>query len=304
MGLYLRRAAPALSLALLLYGLSGMAADSTGPGLPAGLPPITQSGGEHLAGKVIWHDLITPDLDGAKHFYSALFGWSYRDIGSNYSVAYSGGDAVGGIFQRPLRTGAQRQPLWLTFIAVADAGNAVRTAEQNGAKVLAGPKAHPDRGEQAVLSDPEGAMFAVITSSSGDPPDYQAEPGAWIWSVLLVRNADQEASFYQKVFDYEVFDISEGEPLQVVLSSQDYARATVRPLVHAARGRPRWLGFVRVQDVATAASKAKSLGARVLVEPRTDRHGGRIAVIADPAGAPVGLMEWNGSGTQSVQVPK
>jgi len=35
------------------------------------------------------------------------------------------------------------------------------------------------------------------------------------------------------------------------------------------------------------------LGGRVLVEPRIDRHGGRIAVVADPSGAPVGLMEWS-----------
>jgi len=299
-----RRALQALSFALLLYGPAAMAAEPAGRGLPADLPPVTQSGGEHLSGKVIWHDLITPDLEAAKRFYSALFGWSYRDLSGSYSVAYSGGEAVGGIFQRPLRSGAQRQPLWLTFIAVGDAGQAARLAEQNGAKILAGPSSRPNRGEQAVLSDPEGAMFGVLTSSNGDPPDYQADPGAWIWSVLLVHDSDQEATFYQKIFDYEVFDISEGEPLQVVLSSQDYARATVRPLARGARGRPRWLGFVRVEDVASAASKAQSLGARVLVEPRTDRHGGRIAVIADPAGAPLGLMEWNGSGSQSAQVPK
>ncbi len=304
MSLCPHRAALALSLALLPCAPLSFAAEATGPSLPADLPPITQSAGEHLMGKVIWHDLVTPNLDAAKRFYSGLFGWTFRDLGSDYCVAYSQGEAVGGIFQRPLPPGAHRQPLWLSFIAVNDVGNAARIAEQNGAKVLAGPKSHPNRGEQAVLSDPEGVMFGVLASSSGDPPDYLANPGAWIWSAVLVRDPDREASFYQKVFDYEVFDISEGEPLQVVLSSQDYARATIRPRANEARGRPRWLGFVRVEDAVSAASKAQSLGARVLVEPRTDRHGGRIAVIADPTGAPLGLMEWNASGTQSAQEPK
>jgi uncharacterized protein len=299
-----RRAALALWLTLLLYVPRSLAAEAAGPSLPADLPPITQSAGEHLRGKVIWHDLVTPDLEAAKRFYSALFGWTFRDIGSDYSVAYSEGEAVGGIFQRPLPAGGQRQPLWLSFIAVSDVGNAAHTAEHNGAKVLAGPRSHPNRGEQAVLSDPEGAMFGVLASSSGDPPDYLANPGAWIWSAVLVRDPDREATFYQKLFDYEVFDLSEGEPLQVVLSSQDYARATIRPLAPGASGRARWLGFVRVEDAASAASKAQSLGARLLVEPRTDRHGGRLAVIADPGGAPLGLMEWNASGTQSAQVPK
>jgi hypothetical protein len=31
----------------------------------------------------------------------------------------------------------------------------------------------------------------------------------------------------------------------------------------------------------------------VVVEPHVDRHGGRVALVADPAGALVGLMEWS-----------
>jgi hypothetical protein len=37
---------------------------------------------------------------------------------------------------------------------------------------------------------------------------------------------------------------------------------------------------------------ATQLGGRVLVEPRVDRHGGKVAVVADPFGAPFGLLEW------------
>ena len=40
--------------------------------------------------------------------------------------------------------------------------------------------------------------------------------------------------------------------------------------------------------------KAVALGGKMLVEPHEDRHGGKSAVIADPAGAPLGLMEWSG----------
>jgi predicted enzyme related to lactoylglutathione lyase len=36
----------------------------------------------------------------------------------------------------------------------------------------------------------------------------------------------------------------------------------------------------------------------VLVEPHEDRHGGMITVIADPAGAPLGLMEWSDTDTK------
>src|ERR1700684_2588935 len=51
------------------------------------LPALTQpASGEHHVGKIVWADLVTPDIDGAKRFYGALFGWTFRDVpgGTNY----------------------------------------------------------------------------------------------------------------------------------------------------------------------------------------------------------------------------
>jgi predicted enzyme related to lactoylglutathione lyase len=47
-----------------------------------------------------------------------------------------------------------------------------------------------------------------------------------------------------------------------------------------------------VPDATAAVAKAVSLGGRELVAPFEDRHGGKIAVVADPLGAAIGLMEW------------
>jgi predicted enzyme related to lactoylglutathione lyase len=41
-----------------------------------------------------------------------------------------------------------------------------------------------------------------------------------------------------------------------------------------------------------------SLGGRVLVPPRMDRHGGMIAIVADPVGAAIGLFDWPESETE------
>jgi predicted enzyme related to lactoylglutathione lyase len=54
------------------------------------LPPLTQpASGEHHVGKVVWADLVTPDLDTAKRFYGALFGWTFSDVPGdrNYALA-------------------------------------------------------------------------------------------------------------------------------------------------------------------------------------------------------------------------
>jgi uncharacterized protein len=273
------------------------------------LPPLVEPASvEHHTGKVIWVELVTPDLAGAERFYSGLFGWSFRDIhigDTEYAVALLDGRPVGGVFQRrAVPKSEHRQPAWLTFIAVPDVDAAKHTALEHGAKVVVEPKTYPKRGRQAVLTDPDGATFAIIASSSGDPPDFLAVPGEWIWSSLLVRDPAAESAFYQALFGYSVVDVPSDDGLKhAILSSDDFARASVNALPgNPSQRHPHWLNFVRVVDAASMAAKAAALGGRVLVEPHVDRHGGNVAVIADPTGAPVGLMEW--SETDSKEEPK
>ena len=107
------------------------------------------------------------------------------------------------------------------------------------------------------------------------------------------------------MFGYQVYELSgdaseakearggDADIRHLVLASDDFARASAnafpadRPVIH-----PHWINFVRVEDATDAARKATALGGRVLVQPHVDRHGGRVAVLADPSGARFGVMEW------------
>jgi predicted enzyme related to lactoylglutathione lyase len=274
------------------------------------LPPINVSPTqEHHPGKVIWADLVTPDLEGAKRFYGGLFGWTFRDVptgekGKTYAVALLAGQPVGGIFHKPMPTGQQRQPAWLTFIAVRDVSEAEKAVLAHGGKVLSPVRTHAKRGRQAVFADPQGAVFAVLQSSSGDPADMLAGPGECIWSSLITSDADGAAAFYQSLFGYEVFNLESINGREhLLLASDGYARASVNPLpADVPKPHPHWLNFVRVVNAKDAAAKAASLGGRVMVEPHSDRHGGMIAVVADPSGAPFGLFEW--ADTENKEVTK
>ena len=271
------------------------------------LPALTQPpSGEHHVGKVVWADLVTPDLDAAKRFYGGLFGWTFRDVPGerNYAVALLDGEPVAGMFQKALPAKRSQQPAWLTFLAVRDVDTAQQAALQHGGKVLSKAHYYPHRGRQAVLADPDGAVFAVLAAEGGDPPDYLAAPGEWIWSAVLVRDPQQEIAFYKSLFGYDVYDLaseggSEGDAQHYILSSDSYARAGLHGLpADSMRRRPHWVNFVRVTDAADTAKKAVALGGRVLVEPRIDSHGGHLAVLADPSGAPVGVMEWSDTDTK------
>jgi hypothetical protein len=266
------------------------------------VPPIVEpASSEHHVGKFIWADLATPDLAAAKRFYSGLFGWTFRDLRAGekgYSVALQDGAPVAGLMQRPEPSGERKRPAWLGFVAVRDVDAAQKVAVEHGARVVFEPRTFPRRGRQAVLADPEGAVFGVLASASGDPGDFLAEPGTWIWNSLLVRDPDKEAAFYQTLLGYDVFDLQAGDGLEhLILSSDDYARASVNAMPdNTAPRHPHWLNLVRVVNAADSAARAVALGGRVLVEPHADRHGGRVALVADPMGAVFGLMEWSDAG--------
>jgi uncharacterized protein len=272
---------------------------------PFELPPLNSPpSAEHHVGKVVWADLVTPNLATAEKFYGGLFGWTFQNIragDSDYVVALLDGRPVAGLVEKPLSVAERRQSAWLTFIAVRDVDAAKRTALAHKAKLMADSVTYSMRGRQAILADPEGAVFAVLASSSGDPPDYLAAPGEWIWSSLHAKDPDSEASFYQTLFGYDVFDAESTDGMEhLILSSDDYARASANALPdNQDRRHAHWLNFIRVDNATDMSAKAVALGGRVLVEPHLDRHGGTVSVVADPAGAPVGLMEWSNSDTKT-----
>jgi hypothetical protein len=91
--------------AALLYAAATAAAHAA-LGAAVILPPLTQpASGEHHVGKVVWTDLVTPDLESAKRFYGGLFGWTFRDVPGdrNYALALLNGEPVAGCSRRRCR---------------------------------------------------------------------------------------------------------------------------------------------------------------------------------------------------------
>jgi len=281
---------------MLVWLLASTAVLAAAPRLE--LPPLLEpASSERHPGKIIWVELATSDLESARRFYGGLLGWTFRDVrGARlpFSIALLNGEPVAGLVQPRSPRNGQRQPNWLPFIATSDVRALKQQAVAHGARVLSAPRSYPNRGEQAVFADPQGAVFGVLQSTSGDPPDELSDPGEWIWSTLLTRDPGKDSAFYQTLFGYEVQDLpGEDSTAHLLLSSEGYARASVNELPpEIPKQYPYWLCFVRVLSAKTAVDKAKTLGASVLVEPHEDRHGGLVAVIADPQGAPIGLLEW------------
>lgn len=268
------------------------------------LPPLTTiAGSPRLPGKFVWADLVTDDVLAAQKFYTALFGWKFYDYGG-YLIGRNDDRPLCGMFQRPRPADPSAKPRWLGYLSVANVERARATVTKAGGRVLAPPQKMPKRGEQAVFADAEGALFGVIKSSSGDPQDFLAEPGDWIYIQLLSRDGRQAAEFYRAVGGYEIIANTRSNQLSdYVLASKGYARATVRTIrTDDEQARPTWLPFVRVRSVSESLAKAKALGGKALVEPKPELFDGKVALIADPTGGAIGILElpegWAKGGPQ------
>ncbi|HEX7501517.1 MAG TPA: VOC family protein, partial [Polyangia bacterium] len=191
---------------------------------------------------------------------------------------------------------------WVGYVSVPDVAKALAAATAAGGRVLFPAKDLPRRGTQAIFADPEGAELGVLHSSSGDPGEYASEPGDFVWAQLFARDPAAEGRFCASIAGWEVLPDTRGDrPNVFVVASGGYSRASVAPLAPRPQAKPGWLLFVRVADVKAAAAKAISLGGRVLVAPSDAPTAHWRAVIADPTGAVIGLVQLQEPGKPKEQ---
>lgn len=118
-------------------------------------------------GSLIWSENMSRDYDGNKAFYQAVFGYEYGDIGAEgmeYSTLDLGGRPVGGIGGIGAEQPAEMPATWATYFGVADTDAAVARAAGLGGSLIA-PAWDSPYGRMAVVSDDQGAVFALMSVS-------------------------------------------------------------------------------------------------------------------------------------------
>jgi predicted enzyme related to lactoylglutathione lyase len=263
------------------------------------LPPLnTPPTGLQLSGKMVWADLVTPDPDAARRFYGELFGWTFTSVGSGkgaYALGHLDGIAIAGIVRRADQAAERSRSRWVPFMSVGDMSAIESAVSRAGGKTLVPQRVIPERGTLALFADPEGAIFGALDSTSGDSGDYLPEVGDWIWAQLLSRDADKAAAFYAGLAGYEAVETETSAHRRSLLLTRDgYARASILQIPPGHDDlRPDWLLYVRVADVRKASASAERLGGRILLAVNPELYEGRVAVIADPNGTPLGLLQWD-----------
>ena len=241
-------------------------------------------------GRLCWHELMVPNMDAAKEFYGRVAGWTttvWEGAAGPYTMWMNGETPVGGMMT--LTEEQQKHgtpPCWLAYVSTPDANGTVAKIKELGGGVIH-EMAVPEVGRFAVVSDPQGGVFAVLEPESDTPGhDGPPEVGEFSWHELATTDWEAAMPFYAEVFGWQEssrMDMGEAGIYQM------FGRGA-HPLGGIFNKPPEmpvvaWLMYVRVPDVNVAVETVKELGGKVLHGPMEVPGGDFIASCQDPQGA-------------------
>ena len=115
-----------------------------------------------MANPFVHVELATTDLQKARAFYQAMFGWKLEEMnmgpGGTYTMIGVGEGTGGGMMQQ-MQPGAPSA--WLAYVLVDDLKGATEKAKANGATVLRDITEVPNMGAFAIITDPTGANIGI-----------------------------------------------------------------------------------------------------------------------------------------------
>jgi predicted enzyme related to lactoylglutathione lyase len=247
-----------------------------------------------IRGRFVWHELMTTDTDAAAAFYSKVVPWKTQDSGMpSYTLWMAGKTQVGGLTGLPADGDASAPPHWIVYVATPDVDATVAAAERLGGKVLKGATDIPNMGRYAVLTDPQGATFAVYTPP-GPPPegaDASGGPGEFAWHELATTDQDAALAFYTELFGWEKGPAHDMGNMTYQLVLHNGAQVGGIYALEAPASPPHWLSYVRVPDCTKATNAAKAAGGRVLNGPMEVPGGSWITMMIDPQGGAFAVLE-------------
>ncbi|MHC4547865.1 MAG: VOC family protein [Planctomycetota bacterium] len=243
-------------------------------------------------GKVVWHDLMTTDVEKSGSFYTELFGWQIHEIEiggqfGTYRMIRAGETDIGGLV--PLDPSQGIPSHWIAYVAVDDVAAATQRAQANGGQAVVPPTPIPNVGSFAVIQDPTGAFISPFKSDqpATEESDAPLPAGHFCWDELLTNDPETAVRFYSELFGWteEKMDMGEMGTYHVMKRAGDKFGGGIMRMPPEAEAPPHWLSYVAVEDVDAWTEKSGQLGGQTFCPPTDIPDLGRFAVHADPVGA-------------------
>jgi len=117
-------------------------------------------------GTLCWTELTTTDLRTAEGFYTQLFHWTAKHSdpasGWEYTEMSNNGTPGVGMMPKPADMPKHIPSYWMPYFMVTNVDASTDKAKQLGGKPMVGPQDIPGTGRFSIVSDPQGAAFALF----------------------------------------------------------------------------------------------------------------------------------------------
>jgi predicted enzyme related to lactoylglutathione lyase len=247
----------------------------------------------------IWYELMTSDPDAAAKFYGAVVGWKTSDAGQpdmRYTILSVGDRGVGGLMAIPAEAArAGARPVWLGYVGVPDTDDAAKRIVEAGGTLHHAPENIPNVGRFAVVADPGGAMFQLLTPLPREEEPAPAEPGTpgTVGWHELHSSIGQEAAFafYSRQFGWETRELMDMGPMgKYRIFGAD--GVTLGGMMDKSEQMPAstWTYYVNVDGLDAAVKRIEANRGQVLMGPQEVPGGSWIIQAVDPQGASFALV--------------
>jgi len=145
-------------------GRMSVFADPTGAVISAWQAARMRNFKSNEANTLGWAELNSRGLERAIPFYESVFGWTHKTSpfgeGQEYTEFQLDGESIAGALEMMPNIPAEVPSYWSVYFKVDDVDATFQKGIELGATEMVAPQDYPG-GRFAILSDPQGAMFAL-----------------------------------------------------------------------------------------------------------------------------------------------
>ncbi|MFG2095292.1 VOC family protein [Streptomyces sp. NPDC048612] len=235
-------------------------------------------------GTPTWIDLGVPDLDRAKEFYRALFGWEYEERSAAtgpLTLCLLRGRRVAAL-RSVSAADVAGESWWLPYLATDDCDAAAKRIVESGGTVPVPPAEVAGLARTAVVADPVGARFGLWQGRTLPGCELVNEPATLIRNDLTSPDPEPARSFYADVFAFTLDGNDDLPGVDFTFLRRPDGHEIGGIIGDATARASRWQTLFEVADTDELVARAVAAGGAA--EAPEDTPYGRMAVLTDPFG--------------------
>ena len=161
---------------VMQYGRMTMGQDPSGAAFGV-WEPKEHTGAQlvNIPNTLVWNELQTRQPDSAQTFYESVFGWTSEADANGYVVYQENGRTQAGMIAMDENWGPDVPSNWAVYFMVEDVAAKAELAQKLGGTVMVPPTEAGEMGIFAVIQDPQGGIFNIMSFNGpvDPPPGYE-----------------------------------------------------------------------------------------------------------------------------------